>query len=426
VTERIRRAAKDSQVDVLNVDRHAGIHGLAAWHSRSFWHSAKMEIAPRAAPLYGDLVARIIAAFQGRSYKALVLDLDNTLWGGVIGDDSIEGIAIGQGSPTGEAFSSFQDYARELSRRGVILAVCSKNDESTAMQPFKNHPEMVLRLNDLAYFCANWDDKVQNLKKIASALNIGLDSLAFVDDNPFERNLVRRELPMAAVPEIGEESADYPAIVSAAGYFESLTLTDEDRSRSGQYQGNIARAALQASTTDLGSYLRELQMSAVVTPFDRIGLQRIVQLINKTNQFNLTTRRHTEVDVLEVVGNPRSFGLQMRLTDRFGDNGIVALVIGKMQDAESLLIDTWVMSCRVLGRQVEEATLNLVVDEARLLGATQIIGEFLPTKKNGMVKDHYSRLGFSTVSVDESGAYRGALMLDGYVPRTVPIEVRRN
>jgi len=313
----------------------------------------------------------------------------------VVGDDGLEGLVLGQGSALGEAYMAFQSYARELSRRGVILAVCSKNDEANALEPFDKHPDMVLKRTGIASFVANWSDKATNIRAIAQALNIGLDSLVFIDDNPFERSLVRQELPMVAVPEVSDDPTTYPRTIADAGYFEALAMTDEDRERTRQYQGNRARDALKAATTDLGAYLRGLEMELIWRPFDRVGLQRTVQLINKTNQFNLTTRRYTDEDVQALMQDPRAFGLQLRLLDRFGDNGIIAIVIGRMQDTTDplpgdLLIDTWLMSCRVLGRQVEPTTLNLIAAEAQRLGAKRLIGEYIPTKKNAMVKDHYA------------------------------------
>jgi FkbH-like protein len=353
-----------------------------------------------------------------------VLDLDNTLWGGVVGDDGLAGLVIGQGSALGEAFVAFQDYVRELSRRGVILAVCSKNDEANAFEPFDSHPEMVLRRGDIASFVANWGDKPSNLRAIAAELNIGLDSLVFVDDNPFERSLVRRELPIVAVPEIGDDPALYAGTLADAGYFEGVAITEEDRARTGQYQNNRARESLKASTTDLGSYLCGLEMQLIWRRFDDIGLQRTVQLINKTNQFNLTTRRYSEEEVLGVMRDPRAFGLQLRLLDRFGDNGVIAIVIGRMQGEEDCLIDTWLMSCRVLGRQVEPTTLNLVADAAKGLGARRLVGEYVQSKKNGMVRDHYTRLGFTTVAEGEDGGTRNVLDLAPFVPAATFIEVK--
>ena len=420
----LRGLADEDGVDLVAVDRRAAQDGLGAWHDPALWHRAKQEVSPAAAPIYGELVARLLAARQGRSGKCLVLDLDNTLWGGVVGDDGLAGLVIGQGSALGEAFVAFQDYVRELSRRGVILAVCSKNDEANAFEPFDSHPEMVLRRGDIASFVANWGDKPSNLRAIAAELNIGLDSLVFVDDNPFERSLVRRELPIVAVPEIGDDPALYAGTLADAGYFEGVAITEEDRARTGQYQNNRARESLKASTTDLGSYLCGLEMQLIWRRFDDIGLQRTVQLINKTNQFNLTTRRYSEEEVLGVMRDPRAFGLQLRLLDRFGDNGVIAIVIGRMQGEEDCLIDTWLMSCRVLGRQVEPTTLNLVADAAKGLGARRLVGEYVQSKKNGMVRDHYTRLGFTTVAEGEDGGSRNVLDLAPFVPAATFIEVK--
>jgi FkbH-like protein len=411
----LRGMADAAGVDLLALDDRAAIDGLNAWHDSALWHRAKQEVSPGAAPMYGELLGRLLAAKQGRSFKCLVLDLDNTLWGGVVGDDGLEGLVLGQGSTLGEAFTAFQDFARELGRRGVILAVCSKNDEANALEPFEKHPEMVLRRADIASFVANWSDKAANIRLIAQELNIGLDSLVFVDDNPFERTLVRQELPMVAVPEVSDDPVGYPQILADAGYFEALSITEEDRARGSQYQGMRQREALRASATDLPAYLRSLEMQLTYRPFDQIGLQRTVQLINKTNQFNLTTRRYAEDDVLAVMRNNRAFGLQLRLLDRFGDHGIISIVIGKMRDDGDLVIDTWLMSCRVLGRQVEPATLNLVAAQARSLGARRLIGEFMPTKKNAMVKDHYTRLGFMTQETSD-GASISTLDLASFVP----------
>jgi FkbH-like protein len=419
----LRDMAEAEGVDLLALDERAARDGIARWHDPALWHRSKQEVAPTAAPLYGDLVGRLLAARQGRSYKCLVLDLDNTLWGGVIGDDGMEGIVLGQGSPLGEAYAAFQDYARELTRRGVILAVCSKNDEANALEPFDSHPEMVLRRGDIASFVANWSDKAGNIRAIAEELNIGLDSLVFIDDNPFERNLVRQELPMVAVPEVSDDPTYYPLAIADAGYFEGLSVTDEDRERTGQYQGNKARDALKASATDLPAYLRGLEMQLVWKRFDRVGLQRIVQLINKSNQFNLTTRRYTEEEVLAVMADPSAFGLQLRLLDRFGDNGVIAIVIGRLDEDRDLDIDTWLMSCRVLGRQVEPTTLNLIAQQAQALGARRLVGSYVPTKKNGMVRNHYAGLGFTVMQEDADGGSRALLDLTGFVPAETFIHV---
>ena len=391
---RLRSVADGEGVDLLAVDSRAALDGLAAWHDPLLWHRAKQEISMAAAPMYGELLARLLMAAQGRSAKCLVLDLDNTLWGGVIGDDGLEGIVIGQGSAAGEAFTSFQHYARALGRRGVILAVCSKNDEANALEAFERHPDMVLRRGDIAAFRADWTDKATNLRAIAGELNIGLDAMVFADDNPFERALIRAELPQVSVPELPEDPALFARCISDAGYFESLRLTADDATRTRQYDDNRKRSELLSQATDLDSYLRGLDMQLRWKRVDRVGLDRVVQLINKTNQFNLTTRRYSMEEAAAMAGDPRWLVLQLRLGDRLGDNGIVAVVIGRLNDRGQLEIDSWLMSCRVLGRRVEEATIGIVVEQAQQIGATEILGCYRPSGRNAMVADLFPRLGF--------------------------------
>jgi len=419
LTAMLRDKADAEGVDLLSLDDRAVQDGLGSWHDPALWHRAKQEIHPLAAPLYGDLVGRLLAAAQGRSSKCLVLDLDNTLWGGVIGDDGLAGIKLGQGSAAGEAYAAFQTYARDLAQRGVILAVCSKNDEANALEAFASHPEMVLKRDDIACFVANWIDKAANLREIAARLNIGLDSLVFVDDNPAERAVVRCELPMVAVPELPEDPTLYGACVADAGYFEALRITAEDLSRAGQYQDNLRRETLATSATDIPSYLRSLEMRAIWSRFDRVGQARIVQLINKTNQFNLTTRRVTDDQIATMINDRRALTLQIRLLDRFGDNGIVAIVAGAIT-GDVARLGIWLMSCRVLGRGLEEETLNLVVAEAQRLGARYLVGEYRPSAKNGMVRNHYRRLGFDLTGEDD-GTTEWTLSLDKWAPRATYI-----
>ncbi|WP_312919115.1 HAD-IIIC family phosphatase [Stutzerimonas nitrititolerans] len=360
------------------------------------WHQAKQLVSPNLAPLYGDQLARIAAANIGLSRKCLVLDLDNTLWGGVIGDDGIDGISLGQGSPSGEAFLAFQRYAALLARRGIILAVCSKNDLSVAEAAF-DHPEMALKRSNIAAFVANWDDKAGNLRRIAELLDIGLDSLVFVDDNPAERDIVRRELPEVAVPELPDDVADYPTRVAAAGYFEAVSFTSDDATRGRNYALNAERKAAMSQATDMEGYLRGLEMVLTATPIGAAELARSTQLINKTNQFNLTTRRYSEAEVERIVSAPRAVALAIRLADKFGDNGLISVVLARPDVAfaeDELLIDSWLMSCRVLGRQVEEAVLEVLASAAVAAGYTALIGEYRPTERNGMVAEHYPRLGF--------------------------------
>lgn len=360
------------------------------------WHQAKQLVSPNLAPLYGDQLARIAAASVGLSRKCLVLDLDNTLWGGVVGDDGVDGIQLGQGSPSGEAFLAFQRYAALLARRGVILAVCSKNDLSVAEAAF-NHPEMALKRSDIAAFVANWEDKAGNLRRIAAMLDIGLESLVFVDDNPAERDIVRRELPEVAVPELPDDVADYPARVAAAGYFEAVSFTTDDITRGRNYALNAERKAAMSQATDMEGYLRGLEMVLTATPIGTAELARSTQLINKTNQFNLTTRRYSEAEVERIASDPRSVARAMRLADKFGDNGLISVVLARPDTAiadDELLIDSWLMSCRVLGRQVEEAVLEVLAEAASSAGYRALVGEYRPTERNGMVAEHYPQLGF--------------------------------
>ncbi len=423
---RLREVAREDGVDLLTLDASAAQDGVRNWHDPVLWSRAKQEVSANAAPMYGEFVARLLAAAQGRSAKCLVLDLDNTLWGGVIGDDGLEGVVIGQGSALGEAFAGFQSYAAGLARRGVILAVCSKNDEANALAPFDRHPDMVLRRADISAFVANWTDKATNLREIARQLNIGLDALVFADDNPFERDLVRGELPMVSVPELPEDPVLFARCLSDAGYFEALAITAEDRDRTGQYQANRRRGSLQAQATDMAAYLRSLDMTLAWRPFDRIGLQRVTQLINKTNQFNLTTRRYTEDEVSGLIDDPQIMGLQLRLLDRFGDNGMIAVVIGRLAADGLMALDSWLMSCRVLGRQVEAATLSVIAHEASRLGATRLEGHFRPTEKNAMVADHYARLGFTPLKpAGEDGATVHRLELATYRPAEFPMAITK-
>jgi FkbH-like protein len=422
LNEALRPAADAAEVDLLALDQFAAEGGLEAWYDAGIWYRSKHEVHPRAAQMYGEQLVRVVAAARGRSAKCLVLDLDNTLWGGVIGDDGLEGIVIGQGSGTGEAYADMQRYARGLTERGVVLAVCSKNDEKNALEAFEKHPEMVLKRSDIACFVANWTDKASNLRSIAKTLNIGIDSLVFADDNPVERALIRKELPEVRVPELPEDPALYVSTIAAAGYFEGLRVTAEDRARGELYQQNAERARMMESSTDMESYLQSLAMEMTATPFDTIGLARITQLINKTNQFNLLTERLTDAQVAERMGRADYVTLQVRLTDRFGDNGIIAILMARVS-GDAADIDTWLMSCRVLGRKVEEACLNVLVEAVAAKGAQRLLGRFRPTEKNSMVRDLYPRLGFERTEQGSDGSATYALDLTKYTPTDVPMKV---
>jgi len=418
------RAAADAEgVDVLALDERVQLDGLGEWFAAPLWHRAKQEITPAAGPFYGELVLRLVDAGRGRSSKCIVLDLDNTLWGGVIGDDGLEGIELGQGSATGEAFVAFQNYVKSLAQRGVIVAVCSKNDEKNALEPFEKHPDMVLRRDDVAAFVANWDDKATNIRRIASMLNIGVDSLVFVDDNPFERNIVRRELPMVKVPELPEDPALWPERLADASYFETREVTAEDLARGQLYQATQALREGTVPASDLKGYLESLDMRLIHGRFDAVSMKRVTQLINKTNQFNLTTRRYTDAETAAMLTDPSVLGLHLRLVDRFADHGIIGVIIGRDAGDGALDIDTWLMSCRVLGRGVELASLAVLAAAARNRGYTRLIGHYMPTAKNGMVREHYPNLGFAAQSVDDGGVTSWVLELAAELPAADAIQL---
>jgi len=404
----IRNAAKQDGVLLLDLAWHAAHEGLIAQLPDPVrWHHAKQLVSPALAPFYGDLVARVAAAIVGLSRKCLVLDLDNKLWGGVVGDDGVEAIRLGQGSAEGEAFLAFQRYVAQLGRRGVILAVCSKNDPAIAEAAFKEHPEMALRHNELAAFVANWDDKASNIRAIARMLDIGADSMVFVDDNPAERDIIRRELPEVAVPELPDDVAHYPHCLSRTGYFDPTSFTRDDAARGRSYALNAARRAELERATDLDGYLKSLEMTMTAARISPKELPRTVQLINKTNQFNLTTRRYTEAEVERLIKIPGAVPLCLRLRDRFGDNGLISVILARPDAAwpnDVLLIEIWLMSCRVLGRQVEPAALEVLASEAQRQGAKGLIGEYRPTPRNSLVADHYAKLGFTPCAAHSHAA----------------------
>lgn len=407
---------------LIDVAFAAALFGLDRWHDPRAWHSAKIALSLDAMPLYADHVCRVLGAAKGKARKCLVLDLDNTIWGGIIGDDGLEGIRIGQGNATGEAHLAVQALALDLRQRGVILAICSKNEESNALLPFREHKEMLLREHDIAAFVANWTDKAANLRHIAEMLNIGTDALVFLDDNPAERAIIRQELPEVAVPEIGDDPALYPGMLTRAGYFEALSFGAEDAQRANFYQDNAQRRTAAASATNIDDYLRSLDMTLESRPFDAQGRSRIAQLINKSNQFNLTTRRYGENDVAEFERDPKAFTLQVRLADRFGDNGMISVIIFR-KGSNSWEADTWLMSCRVLGRRVEEAILATVVKAALEEGVHYLVGRYIPSKKNALVQDHYAKLGFIQIKNDESGSTEWKLSLKEYKVPELPIAI---
>jgi FkbH-like protein len=397
--------------------------GLGDWHDTQQWNLAKFSFSEEVVPLYADHVARTLAAVRGKSRKALILDLDNTVWGGVIGDDGLEGINIAQGDATGEAHLALQRLALELRERGVVLAVSSKNTDQTARLPFEQHPEMLLKLNHIAVFQANWNDKATNIQAIADELSLGLDAMVFVDDNPMERGLVRELLPQVAVPELPPEPAYYARTLAAAGYFEAVAFAREDLARAGYYQDNAKRATLQKQAGGVEAYLASLDMTITFQPFDATGRARIVQLINKSNQYNLTTRRYTDPEVAAAESDPNVFTLQVRLADVFGDNGMISVVICRPDADAGWDIDTWLMSCRVLGRRVEHMVLGELLRHARARGIRKLLGTYRPTERNKLVIDHYSKLGFWQLGAAEGELTRWELSVDGATPAEAPMKV---
>jgi FkbH-like protein len=397
--------------------------GLANWHNMQLWNMGKFSFSDEFIPLYADHVARSIAALRGGSKKVLVLDLDNTVWGGVIGDDGLEGIKVAKGDACGEAHLAVQRLALDLRSRGIALAVSSKNTDAIAREPFLKHPEMLLKLEHIAVFRANWNDKASNLRAIADELSLGLDSLVFLDDNPAERWLVRKLLPRVAVPELPEDPAYFARTLAAAGYFESVAFVEEDLKRSGFYQDNAKRANLEKQIDNLDTYLESLKMTITFQPFNSTGRARIVQLINKSNQFNLTARRYTDPEVAQIENNPEVFTLQVRLADIFGDNGMISVVICRPGDIGVWEIDTWLMSCRVLGRKVEQMVLREMLEHARASNIHKLVGVYIPTNRNQLVVDHYAKLGFTKQCEGESGLTRWELYTDEVNPQCAPMKV---
>ncbi|MCG2632721.1 HAD-IIIC family phosphatase [Bradyrhizobium sp. WYCCWR 13023] len=410
-----------SYVTIHDVEGLASDVGRWAWGDERFFLHAKIPCAPEHLVNYAYNVSSVIAAELGLSRKCLVLDLDNTLWGGVIGDDGLGGIRVSQGEPEGEGFLAFQRYVKTLKARGVILAVCSKNNESIAREVFEKHPDMLLRLDDISCFVANWTDKAANLRAIARQLNIGLDSLVFIDDNPAERSIIRQMVPAVAVPEVSTDPVDFIATLDRHQYFQVSSIGQEDFKRSEFYRANAMRGAVESSATGMEDFLRSLEMTATIGPVLPTTLERTAQLINKSNQFNLTTRRRSSADVLALMNSPDWIAVTASLTDRFGDNGLVSVVFGHVEE-DVLDVDTWLMSCRVLKRGLEHFVLNYLCDQAGARGLRCIRGTYIPTAKNELVRDHYADLGFRQVHAGSDGRTIWELNLAERQPLTTFIQ----
>jgi FkbH-like protein len=325
------------------------------------------------------------------------------------------GIQLGHGLGIGKAFTEFQMWVKKLKQRGIIICVASKNNEETAKEPFEKHPDMVLKLDDIAVFQANWETKVDNIRTIQSILNIGFDSMVFLDDNPFERNMVRENIAGITVPELPEDPAEYLEYLYALNLFETASYSDLDKDRTKQYQVEAKRVSLSKTFANEADFLKSLHMVSTVGGFTKFNTPRVAQLSQRSNQFNLRTVRYTEADVSAMAANPDVIDLSFTLEDKFGDNGLIAVVVMKPQDKEALFVDTWLMSCRVLKRGMENFTLNTMVEQAKAKGYKWIIGEYLPTPKNKMVEQHYPNLGF--VSVTDAPTAQYVLDVENYEPR---------
>lgn len=382
--------------------------------------STEMVLSIDALPYVASRVMDIVCAIKGQFKKCLILDLDNTVWGGVIGDDGLEGIQLGHGLGIGKAFTEFQMWVRKLKQRGIIICVASKNNEETAKEPFKKHPDMVLKLEDIAVFQANWETKVDNIRTIQHILNIGFDSMVFLDDNPFERNMVRENIPGITVPELPEDPAEYLEYLYSLNLFETASYSNLDKDRTKQYQVEAQRVSLSKTFTNEADFLKSLNMVSVVSGFTKFNTPRVAQLSQRSNQFNLRTVRYTDADIEALANDPDVIDLSFTLEDKFGDNGLIAVVIMKPLDKETLFVDTWFMSCRVLKRGMENFTLNTIVERAKKAGFKRIVGEYLPTAKNKMVEQHFPSLGFKRVVGAQTDLYE--LDVDSYQPRECYIE----
>ena len=374
--------------------------GIKNWFDPSLWYNAKYAVSMFAIPELAQNICNIINAIMGRSKKCLVLDLDNTCWGGIIADEGLEGISIGFGDALSEAFTSFQQYVKGLKVRGVTICACSKNDFETAKHGF-DHPESVLGFEDFTLFKANWEPKDQNIREIANELNIGLDSIVFIDDNPFEREIVRSQIPSVCVPEVGENVVDFAKHISSNGYFEPIVLTDDDKMRGVYYQENQKRLCQQSKFSSYSEFLFSLEMAAEIKEFSSLYMERILQLINKTNQFNLTTKRYTVAEIEKIKSSPNYISLYGKLSDVYGDNGLIAVIVGRVSE-KKCFIDLFLMSCRILKRDMEYAMFDQLIVRCKQKSLLEIIGYYNESPKNKIVSSLFDELGFKLIKKTEN------------------------
>jgi FkbH-like protein len=377
--------------DISSIQNHVG---KLNFFQPSIYINTEMVLSIDVLPKVSARTIDLITTLNGKFKKCVILDLDNTMWGGVIGDDGIENIQIGS-LGIGKAFSEFQYWIKKLKDRGIIVAVCSKNTESVAKEPFEKHPDMVLRLEDISVFKANWDNKADNIRQIQSILNIGFDSMVFLDDNPFERNIVRENIPGICVPELPEDPADYLEYLYALNLFETVSFSNEDAERTKLYQTEAERVKVYQKFANEDDFLKNLEMHSSIERFNKFNTPRIAQLSQRSNQFNLRTIRYTEADIERISNSNDYVTFAFSLKDRFGDNGLICVVILQKESQETLFIDTWFMSCRVLKRGMESFVLNTIVAFAKENRFFTLKGEYIPTAKNDLVKNHYLNLGFA-------------------------------
>jgi FkbH-like protein len=400
-----------SQPDLLVNDVAAAMSdlGYRQWFDARLWRLARCRMSNAAMKRLARNLSALVRAWKGQTRKCLALDLDNTLWGGVVGEDGPQGIVLAEEGP-GLAFTEFQEELAHLSQKGVLLAICSKNNEEDALEALRSHPAMRLREDSFAARRINWQDKAQNLKELAAELNIGLDSFVFVDDSPAERSLVRMSHPEVHVPEWPDDPGEYKAaLLDLAGeYFCRVAVTAEDRERTTMYHAERGRASLAATAGSLTEYYQSLQMRAQIALADSFSIPRIAQLTQKTNQFNLTTRRYTDADIRAFAGQPDAIVLSLHLRDRFSDQGIVGVMILRQRQENAWWIDTLLQSCRIIGRGLENAFVGFAQQLLLARGAAEIVGEYLPSKKNSLAANLYQDLGFERIG-EESGAIRWRL-----------------
>jgi FkbH-like protein len=409
------RAAAPSGTFWVDLQGAAGELGRRSFYDPRSYHWTKQPFSTEGVAWLAQHLWAGVRALTTGPKKVLVLDLDNTLWGGVVGEEGPRSVRVGGEQPEGAAYLAFQRHALRLSQRGVVLAVCSKNNLADAKEPFEVNPDMALSLSDFAAFEASWDPKSVAIARIAETLRLGLDAFVFFDDNPVERAEVRAALPQVAVVEAPSDPADYVRVLESGLYFEAARVQEADRQRAQQYQAEAQRREVHQSAVSLDDYLRSLDMRGHAAPVEEPDLPRVVQLIAKTNQFNLTTRRHSEGEVRRLLADERTLHLALRLHDRFGDYGLIGVVLGVPLEGEptTCRLDTWLMSCRAIGRGVEDFTLNGVADAARALGYESLLGEFRQSAKNAPVADLFSRFGFEPAGEHE-GTHRFRLELASF------------